>query len=348
MRAFDRLDEWEAGSSSGLLRDRIDGMSQNKVDFFISYASTDKPWAEWIGWTLEERGYSVRLQAWDFAAGSNFVLEMQRAAEEASKTIAVLSPAYLKSAFAAPEWAARFAEDPKSSERSLLPVRVRECEARGLLKAVVHIDLVGLEETEARQQLLDGLRGRRGKPSKKPLFPGGGQTEHLKAHPTFPGPGSSVVGEKEPTRHMPKIRRSPTDLEKRRFLQSAFDAIVRHFDSALTELAALNSAVEYDLKEISATKYVAEIFINGDRRAHCKFWMGDGMGGDGIKYSETDFGWDSDNSFNELLSLRDDALALQALMKGFGGEAEKGLNLECLKPEEAAEYLWRQFTWRLG
>jgi hypothetical protein len=61
MRAFDRLDEWEARSSRGLLRDRIDSMSQNKVDFFISYASTDKPWAEWIGWTLEERGYWVRL-----------------------------------------------------------------------------------------------------------------------------------------------------------------------------------------------------------------------------------------------------------------------------------------------
>lgn len=32
---------------------------------------------------------------------------MQRAAEEASRTIAVLSLAYLKSAFAAPEWAAQ-------------------------------------------------------------------------------------------------------------------------------------------------------------------------------------------------------------------------------------------------
>ena len=170
MKAFDRLAEWESGSSSRLLRDRIDGMSQNKVDFFISYASTDKPWAEWIGWTLEERGYSVRLQAWDFAAGSNFILEMQRAAEEASRTIAVLSPAYLKSAFAAPEWAARFAEDPKGSERSLVPVRVRECEAKGLLKAIVYIDLVGLEETEARQQLLDGLRGRRGKPSNNAMI----------------------------------------------------------------------------------------------------------------------------------------------------------------------------------
>jgi hypothetical protein len=35
-------------------------------------------------------------------------------------------------------------------------------------------------------------------------------------------------------------------------------------------------------------------------------------------------------------------------MGGFGGKAEEGLNLERLTPEDAAEYLWRRFTWRLG
>jgi hypothetical protein len=51
-------------------------MSRDKVNF-ISYTSANERWAEWIGWILEEQGFSVRLQAWDFAAGSNFVLEMQ-------------------------------------------------------------------------------------------------------------------------------------------------------------------------------------------------------------------------------------------------------------------------------
>ena len=65
----------------------------------------------------------VVLQAWDFAAGSNFVLEMDRAAGQASRTIAVLSPDYHKSQFAAPEWAAAFARDPEGFRSLLVPVR---------------------------------------------------------------------------------------------------------------------------------------------------------------------------------------------------------------------------------
>ena len=67
------------------------------ADFFVSYTSADEQWAEWIGYVLEEEGLGVILQAWDFRPGSNFVLEMQRAASEAERTIMVLSPDYMKS-----------------------------------------------------------------------------------------------------------------------------------------------------------------------------------------------------------------------------------------------------------
>ena len=56
------------------------------ADFFISYTSADKSWAEWIAYVLEEAGIQVIIQAWDFRPGSNFVLEMQRAAAEADRT----------------------------------------------------------------------------------------------------------------------------------------------------------------------------------------------------------------------------------------------------------------------
>jgi len=68
-------------------------------DFFISYNRADKSWAEWIAWQLEDAGYATLIQAWDFRPGSNFVLEMQKAATETQRTIAVLSPDYLKSDF---------------------------------------------------------------------------------------------------------------------------------------------------------------------------------------------------------------------------------------------------------
>lgn len=53
--------------------------ARKQVDFFVLYAAEDTQWAEWIGWVLEEEGYSVVLQEWDFGPGSNFVLEMDKA-----------------------------------------------------------------------------------------------------------------------------------------------------------------------------------------------------------------------------------------------------------------------------
>ena len=90
-------------------------------DFFISYNKADRVWAEWIAWHLEENGYSVVIQAWDFRPGGNFVLDMQSATEEGARAIAVLSPDYLASKFTAPEWAAFFAQDPTGEKGLLLP-----------------------------------------------------------------------------------------------------------------------------------------------------------------------------------------------------------------------------------
>ena len=98
------------------------------------------------------------IQAWDFEPGSNWVLEMDRATSKAERTIAVLSPAFLESRYARPEWAAAFRDDPEGDRRKLVPVRVRECQPDGLLGSIVYIDLVGVSEDDARRRLLDGLQ----------------------------------------------------------------------------------------------------------------------------------------------------------------------------------------------
>ena len=73
-----------------------------KRDFFISYNSADKAWAEWIAWHLEAVGYETMIQAWDFQPGSNFVLDMHRASSNCERTIAVLSPDYLNALYTQP------------------------------------------------------------------------------------------------------------------------------------------------------------------------------------------------------------------------------------------------------
>lgn len=128
------------------------------------------------------------LQAWDFRPGCNFVLEMQKATEDSERTIAVLSPDFLKSLFTQPEWAAAFVGDPTGEERKLLPVRVRECKPGGLLKALNYIDLVDLDEEAAKNALLAGVKLERAKPSSPPRFPNSHSTPPPESpRPRFPG-----------------------------------------------------------------------------------------------------------------------------------------------------------------
>jgi tetratricopeptide (TPR) repeat protein len=141
-------------------------------DFFVSFNSADKAWAEWIAWTLEEAGYQVVYQHWDFRPGGNFVLEMQKAAEGTRKTLIVLSEDYLRADYTQPEWAAAFVDDPRGDKRKLIPLRVAPCSPTGLLKPLIFADLVGLSQDEAKQAVLTAVADGRPKPAQAPAFPG--------------------------------------------------------------------------------------------------------------------------------------------------------------------------------
>jgi hypothetical protein len=318
------------------------------IDYFISYTSADARWAEWIGWVLEEKGYTIILQAWDFVPGSNFILEMQRASSSASRTIAVLSPDYLRSTFAKPEWAASVAQDPEGMKRMLVPVMVKECALDGLLKAIVHINLVKLQEEDARRTLLNGLVGTRQKPAQAPAFPGNENHDGKAAIP-FPGDAGKSESRILSRPSMPRLKGTISDLDRTRFIKQSFDVIKQYFKAGIGELDT-HAAVDTEFTEISATAFTAEVFINGKKEARCKIWFGETFATNQICYYE---GHDSySNAFNEALSIAHDdyELCLSAMMKmGFNMvEAVKKMNLNKLSSEEAAEYLWQRFISRLN
>jgi hypothetical protein len=312
------------------------------LDFFISYTSTDEPWAGWIGYVLEEEGLSVILQAWDFRPGSNFVLEMQKAASEAQRTIMVLSPNYMKSQFAAPEWAAAFSGDPQGLGRSLVPVVVEDCHVTGLLNALVHINLVGADEEEARRRLIDGISLDRAKPSSRPTFPG---PSNLRPHRAFPG--TPQVQTSNPAVYVPKLRRALSDIDKRRFFKQSFEAIRGYFQTALEQLAQRASGVEFELHPNAATEFAVEVFADGKSVCACHIWLGGMHSSDGISYAEGRNHYER-NRFNEILSLREinGDLFLSSLMGiGIGfGQNEGTIDLKQMTPAQAAEYLWRRFV----
>lgn len=167
------------------------GDNHQMKDFFISYNKANRNWAEWIAWHLEEEGYSTVFQAWDFLAGSNFVLEMDTASKTTRRTISVLSQDYLNAIYTQPEWAIAFSCDPTGKNRNLIPIRVEDCDIQGLLAPIVYIDLFDIvDEKLAKKELIThieaSIKHNRTKPSKSPVFPGS-TVEHTSASkPTFP------------------------------------------------------------------------------------------------------------------------------------------------------------------
>jgi hypothetical protein len=154
-------------------------------DFFISYTGADVVWAEWVAQTLEDAGYRNVLQAWDFRPGENFIQRMGEALAEADRVIAVLSPAYFRSEYTRDEWTAALVRDRGQADR-LLPLRIAPCVLPPLLANRIYIDLVGLQETQAAEQLLAGVQPGRAQPADKRPFPGAGRPAAVGAV-RFPG-----------------------------------------------------------------------------------------------------------------------------------------------------------------
>ena len=315
------------------------------TDFFISYTGADTAWAEWIGYVLEEAGFSVVIQAWDFRPGNNFVLAMQKAASEADRTIMVLSPDYLKSQFASPEWAAAFAQDPQGLERRLVPVQVRPCEPKGLMTSIVQIRIADQDEATAHRTLLDGLAQKRAKPSKRPAFPGVAiaRPEQKPFPGISPGPGTRP----RLSGLIPSLKQAPSDMDKRRFVRQGFDTIRALFEGNLSEVAQQEPRVEADFQERAATAFRAEIFLDGNSKNACRIWLGGMHSENNICFAEGRMS--SDNSCNEIIALAQDGdLAFTALMAMGVFDYEKGIDLKRLSAEQAADYLWNRFVAQLG
>lgn len=128
------------------------------VDFFISYNHADMLWAVGIGDWLDGAMFSSVLQAQNFVAGSNFVSEMNTALERSKRILAIASPEYFAAKFPEAEWTAAFARDPTGAERTLILVRVRECDIPELLRPLVYIDLCGLPVQQAKEHFLSEIK----------------------------------------------------------------------------------------------------------------------------------------------------------------------------------------------
>ena len=166
-------------------------MDVGRVDLFISHAGSDQAWAEWAAWELEQAGYRVELDVWDWAAGANFVVMMSDALDRADRVLALYSRAYFDRArYTTQEWSASLLHLPGMSDGRLVPVRVEDVPAQeipAVLRALVFRDVFDLPEDQARQVLLEAVRAP-SRPDRAPAFPAAGGIGHTGGSaPGFPG-----------------------------------------------------------------------------------------------------------------------------------------------------------------
>ncbi|NEJ03104.1 toll/interleukin-1 receptor domain-containing protein [Rhizobium ruizarguesonis] len=310
------------------------------TDFFISYTGADQQWAEWIGFVLEEKGFTTTLQAWDFRPGSNFVMEMQIASSSARRTIMVLSSDYLDSKFASPEWAAAFLDDPMGFNEKLVPVMVRPCNPIGLLGTIVQIRLTDLDEAEAVERLLAGVDQARAKPSSRPAFPGAA----LNYPPEFPGTTDQAEERTTSFRGgIPKLRVAPTDIEKRRFVKKCFETMKVLFERSAKEVSEQEPRVEIEFEMRTSAEFRAELYLDGKSKNMCRVQLGGSHSQNNIAFSEG--GHLSDNGYNELITLQEgDELYFAAAMAMGFSRIEKEYDLKHMNADQAAHYLWERFT----
>jgi hypothetical protein len=143
---------------------------------------------------------------------------------------------------------------------------------------------------------------------------------------------------------LPKIKKKFTQRDRDLFLRNSFTVIKQFFGSGLEELKDRDPEVDIDLAEVTKFKFNSTIYLKGEVAARCKIWIGGMSASDSIAYLEGQSRMDSDNSFNDMLSVADDEQALGLKPSGMWFEATKYTRDELLTAEEAAEYLWLRFT----
>lgn len=146
-------------------------------DFFVSYTGIDLQFATWVAELLESEKYSVVIQAWDFRPGDNFVAKINESLRECKKLIVILSKNYLKSKWCETEWTVKLEEQIRLNEQRIIPIRIDSVDLKGLLSPIIYIDIVDKLESEAKQEILNGIQEEAVRKSKG--YPSYYNVEHL-------------------------------------------------------------------------------------------------------------------------------------------------------------------------
>ena len=134
-------------------------MTKFDYDVFISYSHADQDWVRGeLLKRLEDGGLRVRIDFRDFRPGAPSVKEIERALLTSCKTLLVLTPDYLASAWTEFEALMLQTLDPANQNLRLIPLLKARCDLPLRLKYLTYLNFVDPDDWEwAWRQLLTAL-----------------------------------------------------------------------------------------------------------------------------------------------------------------------------------------------
>jgi len=162
------------------------------AEFFFSYTSSDRQWAEWIGQYLKGAlGHTPRLHDWEVPAGGDIGAWMEIRHEAADHVLCVVSEAYLKAAYSS--WERRAAAWAAQTDKPnfLLPILIEDCEVPTLMRSTKRCHLFGLNEEEAARERLKAYLSEPTAPTSPIAFPGARSAAPPRPNGAVSFPGSA-------------------------------------------------------------------------------------------------------------------------------------------------------------
>src|ERR1700728_3913583 len=122
------------------------------ADFFISYTSSDRTWAHWLGKELEALGHVPHIHEWEIERGADIYGWMEQRLDAADHVLYVVSDEYLKAPYSTLERNAALWQAISKRPGFALMVAVKPCRLPTLSDHLRRCELYGVDQSAAQQR----------------------------------------------------------------------------------------------------------------------------------------------------------------------------------------------------
>lgn len=294
-------------------------------DVALSFAGEDRAYVEEVAKCLKAAKINVFYDRYEEATlwGTNLYDHLQDVYRNQSRyCIMFISENYAKKLWTNHERQAAQSRAFEENREYILPVKLDDTEISGVLLTQGYVDGRKKNPQDICNLLLIKL-------------------EKVKNYP------DSDLNNDEDDENIivPKIKRTITDLEKKKFLIASFQQLQAFFEKGLKKLEKTNNHISTELETINTSKFIATIYVEGELRSQCKLWIGGTFGQNSISFAQSSRALDiqNDYSMNDSATVADDGMEIYfeilGMMFGMVSSLEN-INLKHASPQEVARYFW--------